>query len=50
MLSYPTYLLCNLDNLRDLPPQEFSDEVKAELEERRKLRAEGKLNVLVAKT
>ncbi|KAL7071611.1 hypothetical protein ACQ4LE_009539 [Meloidogyne hapla] len=50
MLSYPTYLLLNIDNVRPPPKPELSDEVKAELEERRKLRAEGKLNVLVAKT
>ena len=50
MMSYPVYVLLNLDNVRTLSVEDLSDELKAELEERRKLRAEGKLNVLVQKT
>ncbi|KAF7637171.1 hypothetical protein Mgra_00003342 [Meloidogyne graminicola] len=50
LLSYPTYVLLNIDNIRPPPKAELSEELKAELEERRQLRAEGKLNVLVAKT
>jgi hypothetical protein len=48
-LSYPTYMMLNLDNIRPKPVEDLSDEVKEQLEERRKLRAEGKLNVLVQK-
>jgi hypothetical protein len=49
MMSYPTYVMINLDKNRPDVTEEFSDELKEQLEERRKLRKEGKLNVLVQK-
>ncbi|KAI3414138.1 hypothetical protein GPALN_011599 [Globodera pallida] len=49
MLAYPTYMLMNLDNIRPFTRTEFNDELKEILEERRRLRAEGKLYVLQKK-
>uniref|UniRef100_A0AC35UET7 Cytochrome c oxidase polypeptide VIIc n=1 Tax=Rhabditophanes sp. KR3021 TaxID=114890 RepID=A0AC35UET7_9BILA len=37
-LSYPTYVLCNLDNLRPRPEDALSPEVQEELEARRAAR------------
>jgi hypothetical protein len=46
LLSYPTYVLLSNDNVKN---EQFSEELQAELEERRQQRKEGKLNVLVQK-
>ncbi|KAL3095636.1 hypothetical protein niasHT_024462 [Heterodera trifolii] len=49
ILGYPTYVMLNLDNVRPFKQTHFNDELKEKLEERRRLRAEGKLNVLQKK-
>lgn len=46
MLSYPTYVLMNLNNLRPAPDNSLSPELQEILEERRQRRKEGKQPIL----